>query len=304
MTRSVHRSGDLDSLVVFAAIADSGSFTAAAARLGITKARASTTIRSLEASLGTSLFHRTTRRVSLTERGRQLHATSAPLLQGLFDALQATGDERHAVSGSLRISAPAAHATQVLAPLVAAFSREHPRLHIELRASDHIGDMIAEGIDIAFRMGWLRDSTQRAVKLGEFEQLIVAAPAYLRTHGEPRRPEELPAHRWLELSLLPAPLTWRLQSRNGQVRRVRMASQLRTDAPAVLQALALEGAGITVLPRSGIEDDLAQARLRQLLPQWSLPRGGIYAVYPPGRHPPASARAFVEFYHARTGESQ
>lgn len=301
MARPTPRSAALNDVAAFVAVADMGSFTAAAERLGIAKARVSAAVRRLEESLGTALFHRTTRRVSLSERGRRLYANGAPLLQGLLDALEVTGDERHAIAGTLRISAPIAHAEQVLASMVAEFSREHPQLRIELRASDHIGDMIAEGIDVAIRMGWLRDSTQRAVKLGEFDQLIVAAPSYLRVHGEPRRPDDLPAHRWLELTLLPTPLTWRLQSRNGQVRRVRMSSHLRTDAPTVLHALARAGAGVTVLPRVGAEADLEEGRLQLLLPQWSLPPGGVYAVYPPGRHPPASARAFVEFYRARAG---
>jgi len=293
---------DLNALLVFAAVAENGGFTAAAERLGLTKSRVSTVVRRLEETAGTSLFSRTTRRVSLTEAGRRLHEHAQPLLRGLVDALAAAGRDDGPLRGGLRISTSIDHAVQFLAPTVAAFAQLHPALQVDLRASDRIVDLVAEGVDVAIRIGWLRDSSMRATKLGEFEQWVVASPGYLEAAGTPKRPPDLAAHEWVALTLLPAPLTWKFTSRRGRVETVRMSARVRTDSAAALRALVLGGAGIGATVRLSVEDDVRAGRLVRLLPEWQLPRGGIHAVYPPGRHVPARVRAFVEFYRARIGE--
>jgi DNA-binding transcriptional LysR family regulator len=293
---------DLNALLVFAAVAENGGFTAAAERLGMTKSRISTVVRRLEETAGASLFSRTTRRVSLTEAGRRLHEHAQPLLRGLVDALAAAGRDDGPLSGGLRISTSIDHAVQFLAPAVAAFAQMHPALQVDLRASDRIVDLVAEGVDVAIRIGWLRDSSMRATKLGEFEQWVVASPGYVEAAGAPKRPSDLAAHEWVALTLLPAPLTWKFTSRRGKVETVRMAARVRTDSAAALRSLALGGAGVTAMVRLSVEEDVRAGRLVRLLPEWQLPRGGIHAVFPPGRHVPARVRAFVDFYRARIGE--
>jgi DNA-binding transcriptional LysR family regulator len=296
-----HAPADLDSLAVFAAVAEAGGFTAAALRLGVTKARVSTVVRRLEAALGLSLFVRTTRRVALTEAGQRLHERCTPLLQALGEALSEAGTQNRPLAGTLRIGSPIDHAVQVMGAVVAGFAREHPQLQVELRASDRRADLVAEGVDVALRLGWLRDSSARATRLGEFEQWLVAAPAYLRQVPAPRRPADVAGLDWIALTLLPTPLTWRFSSRRGAVHNVRMGSRLRTDSSAALRALVLQGAGVTALAATSAAQDVAEGRLVRLLPHWSLPSGGIHAVFPPGRHISAAARAFVEFYRSRIG---
>lgn len=290
---------DLNALLVFCAVAENGGFTAASERLGLAKGRISTVIRQLEQSVGTSLFTRTTRRVSLTEAGRRLHEQARPLLRDLSDAVASVGRDDGPLAGTLRISTSIDHAVQFLAPLVADFARAHPGLQVELRASDRIVDLVAEGIDVAIRIGWLRDSTLRATKLGEFEQWAVAAPAYLRDAPAVASPADLAEHAWIALTLLPTPLTWKFTSRRGRVETVRMTTRLRTDSAAALRSLVLGGAGVTALTRLSVEADVEAGRLVRLLPAWSLPTGGIHAVFPPGRHVPARVRAFVEFYRSK-----
>ncbi|HEU0201305.1 MAG TPA: LysR family transcriptional regulator [Burkholderiaceae bacterium] len=296
------RQADLNRVALFAAVAEAGGFTAAAERAGVTKAKLSLEVRRLESALGVNLLTRTTRRVTLTEAGRQLYETSGPLVRGLRDALAHAGDERGGVTGSLRISAPVDHAEQLLAAAVAEFAQLHPQLQIDLSATDRVVDLVAEGFDLAVRVGWLRDSTMRAARLGEFEQWVVASPAYLRRHPAPKRVADLAAHEWLALTLLPTPLTWKFTSRSGRVQTLRVKSRLRTDSATALRALLVSGAGVSVMNVLGIADDVRNGRLERLLPGWSLPRGGVFAVYPPGRHPPASVRAFVEFYRKRLQE--
>ena len=289
----------LDDLVVFAAVAESGGFTAASGRLGLAKGRISTVVRRLEKSLGTNLFARTTRRVSLTEAGRQLHEQTQPLLRGLTDALTAVGTSGSDLSGTLRIGASVDHAMHSLTPVIAEFAAHHPGIAVDLRASDRISDLVTEGIDIAFRVGWLRDSSLRATRLGNIDQWLVASPEYLARGPTPRRPSDLATCEWIALTLLPRPLTWKFAGRRGRVLTVRMAARLRTDSAVCLRSLVLAGAGVTALPRFSIEDDIRSGRLVRLLPDWTLPQGGIYAVFPPGRFVPARVRAFLEFYRSR-----
>lgn len=294
---------DLNRLHVFAAVAACGGFTAAADHLGLSKARVSLDISRLEAHLGVTLFARTTRRVVLTEAGHALHQRCAPLLRELDEGLavvQRAGDggTPAPLQGSFRVACTVDHAAQSLAALVARFAALHPGLQVELRTSDAVVDLVAQGIDVAVRMGWLRDSSLRATRLGEFEQMVVAAPAYLARAGLPRGPADLARHEWLALTLLPTPLTWRFTGPRGAVRSVRMSGRLRCDSSAALRALLLAGAGVSVLGEPACRDALASGQLVRLLPQWQLPRGGIHAVYAPGRHVPAKVRAFIDFYAA------
>jgi DNA-binding transcriptional LysR family regulator len=292
---------DLARLSSFIAVADHASFTAAADRLGVAKAKLSLDVRRLEAALGTALFTRTTRRVTLTDAGRSLHEAAAPLLGGLHEALAQSSRASAELSGRLRIATSVDHAAQSVAAAVAEFSALHPGLQIELQASDHIGDMVADGIDLAFRLGWLRDSSLRATHIGDFAQIVVAAPAYLDRRGRPAAPADLASHDWVALNLLPAPLTWLFTAPDGVELPVRVNARLQTDSSAALRAMLLAGAGVSVLGELSARDDLNAGRLEQLLVDWSLPGGGIHAVYPPGRHVRASVRAFVDFYRAGLG---
>lgn len=287
---------DLNALLVFAAVAETGGFTAAADQLGVAKAKVSIDIGRLETQLGVSLFSRTTRRVALTDAGQTLYAECVPLLRGVQEALGQVGGVGAELTGTLRITAAVDHAVQSLSRAVAAFGQLHPQLQIDLRTSDRVADLVKEGIDLAIRIGWLRDSSLRATQLGEFSQCVVASPDYLARAGTPKRPEDLAQHAWVGLSLLPTPFTWKFTSARGGTRTVRMSGRLRTDSSATLRGLLLSGAGVSAMDQFSVAEGLRLGHLVRLLPQWSLPSGGVYAVYPPGRHVPAKVRAFIDFY--------
>lgn len=294
---------DLNALLVFAAVAETGGFTAAAERLGMAKAKVSLDIGRLESRLGASLFSRTTRRVVLTEAGAALYQQGVPPLRSVIDAVEQVSGERGEIAGTLRIACTQVHAARSVAPAVAAFAALHPRLQVEIRSSDRVVDVVADGIDVAFRVGWLRDSSLRAVKVSTFEQHVVASPAYLSRAGTPARPADLASHEWIALTLLPTPLTWSFKGPDGAVHTVRMKSRLGTDATAALLSLLEAGAGLGAIHAPTAADAVRSGRLRRLLPRFRLADGGIYAVFPPGRHVPASVRAFIEFYRAFEAES-
>lgn len=287
---------DLNALRSFAAVAEAGGFTAAAERLGVPKARVSLDVARLEAQLGAALFLRTTRRTTLTDAGEALLRDGLEPLRRLEAAAAAVGQPRAAIAGSLRIASTADQAAQSLGAAIAAFAVAHPALEIELRSSDRVVDLVREGIDIAIRAGWLRDSSLRATRLADFEQHVVAAPSYLRRRGVPRVPQDLAGHDWLALTLLASPLTWTFTAADGEQRSVRMRSRLRADSTGALRALVEAGAGITVLDQANAEAAVRTGKVVRVLADWALPVGGLHAVYPAARQAPAKVRAFIDFY--------
>ncbi len=285
---------DLNTLPVFLVLAQERSFTAAAQRLGCTKTKVSLQIKTLESRLGVALFRRTTRLVSLTQAGEHLYQHSHPLLQQLSQQLlELQGNEQN-LSGTLVISAPEDYAQQVLVPALLAFRQLHPALAFELKSSDQIKDLVKEGIDLSIRAGWLKDSSQKAVALGRFEQWLVASPAYLQQHGVPQHPTELPQHNFICFSLLPSALHWNFSKGTEQLKLL-MRSQIKAGSTASVTALLKAGAGLGVITDYSAKRLIRQGELQHILPQWQLPEGGIYAVYPPGQFRPARVRLFVEF---------
>ncbi|UDL06124.1 LysR family transcriptional regulator [Marinobacter sp. CA1] len=283
---------DLNTLPLFIATVEAGSFTRAAERLGCTKTKVSLNIRAMEDHLGLALFTRTTRQVTLTEAGQQLYQACQPLLLQLGEALSDAGTSARTLSGNLRITAPADHVAQCLAPAAAEFGERHPNLRIELRSGDKVSDLVGEGIDLAIRMGWLRDSSLRAQKLGEFQQRVVTSPAYLEAMGTPAHPSELSQHRWIEFTPLPSALTWTFE-KDGERIQVQMNSHLKVDSTSAIRSLIMKGAGLSVLAGNVSQQ---YPGLVSLFPDWQLPSGGIYAVFPPGAFIPAKVRSFVDFY--------
>ena len=287
---------DLNDLLVFEAVAETGGFTAAAGRLGVATAKISVEIGRLEAKLGMPLFSRTTRRVALTDAGLALYEECRPLLLGLTEAVERATSGKEQLRGTLRISTTVDHAALSLAPALAEFGRRHPDLAIDLRTSDRVVDLIEAGIDVSIRLGWLRDSSNRAVKLGEFDQYVVAAPAYFEGIASPAIPEDLESLDWIALTLLPTPLTWKFSSHSGDTRTIHVKARVRVDSPGALRSLLQEGMGISVLDQFNAEEGIAAKRLVRVLQGWSLPTGGIFAVYPPGRQVSAKVRGFIDFY--------
>jgi len=289
---------DLNDLLVFQALAETGSFTAAARRLGVATAKVSVEIGRLEDKLGLVLFSRTTRRVAMSDAGQALYEECRPLLQGLGEALERAGAGKDELSGALRISTTVDHASLSLAPALAEFARLHPHLSIDLRTSDRVLDLVEEGIDLTIRLGWLRDSSQRAVKLAGFEQYLLAAPAFLASLPAPASPQDLAGVDWIALTLMPTPLTWRFTGPGGAVQTVHFKSRIRVDAPGAMRALVESGAGMSVLDAFSAAEGMRTGRLVRLLPEWSLPDAGVHAVYPSGRLVPGKVRSFIDFYRA------
>lgn len=287
---------NLGALEVCAAVAELGSFTAAADRLGLTKAAVSLTVKQVEAALGRTLILRTTRRVRATAEGAALFTRCAPALALLRDALAETATPAAELGGTLRITAPANEAAHGVARALAEFASRHPRLRVALFSSDTPVDLIARGIDLAIRFGRLRDSSLRAIKLADFAEAVLASPDYLRRAGRPGHPRDLAGHRWIAFTLMRTPLTWTFTGPRNQRVTVRTTARLEVDSPAALAEWLEAGMGISILHPGAVADALASGRLVRVLEEWRLPAGGVYAVFAGGRHPAPPAQAFLEHY--------
>lgn len=285
---------NLNRLAAFAAVVETGSFTAAADQLGLTKAMVSQHVSRLEKELGVTLLTRTTRKVTPTEAGEALHADCSPVLQEVEAAIARIGGRSEIPAGTLRLTAPDDYGAALIVPALAAFMRRFPQVRIDFQATDAVVDLVGGRYDLGIRVGWLRDSSLRATRLAGFEQYVAASPDYLKSASVPKHPRDLADLSWIGMSTLRSAWTWHFTSK-GKTQTVRVAPVVTTNSSASLRAFLREGAGVGVLPDYMLASDVAAGRLVRLLPGWTLPQGGVHAVYPNARYTSAKVRAFVDF---------
>lgn len=290
----------MDRLRAFFAVVETGGFTAAGLRLKIGKNAVSQQVSKLERDLGVSLFTRTTRLVVPTEEGRRLYQTCEPLLRDLQSALENVGAER--LSGELRITAPADYADLVLCPALTEFGRLHPQLRIALITNSRVLDLVGERIDLSVRLGWPRDSSLRAVKVGEFSLHVVTTDAYLASFGAPDDPRQLAGHSWVELSTL-SNSPWRFTNRLGEAANVRLRARFSANTAEGVLALVRSGAGVAVATDFSVAHDLRSGSLVRILEDWRLPRAGIYLAWPNAAHESPRQRALVDFLRTRLSQN-
>jgi DNA-binding transcriptional LysR family regulator len=283
---------NLNRLAYFAAVVDTGSFTRAAERLGITKTVVSQQVTRLEDELKATLLMRTTRRVEPTEAGRLLHARSVMILREAEDAFSEISRSNAEPTGMLRIAAPNDYGSSVIAPLAAVFSRRYPSCQVDLRLSDARIDLIANQIDLSIRVGWLDDSNLQARRIGSFRQHLVAALDVAATlHIS--NPDDLSSVPFIANAALREPLVWHFTKEDFDRRTIRMRPALAIDSTPAVLAATLASAGLAVLPDFLITGHVAAESLVYVLPEWSLPAGGIHVVYPAARFRPPKVTTFV-----------
>lgn len=286
--------GGLELLAAFVAVADSGSFTEAAKRLGRDASVVSRRVTQLEEELGVSLFSRTTRRVVLTEVGARYYRRVQGLLEELSSASREASDIAASPQGLLRVSVPVTFGRQWIAPLLPRFIASHPHIRLDVRFSDRFVDVVAEGFDVAIRVGRLRNSSLTARKIASYRNLLVAAPAYLQAHGKPRTPEDLKKHTCIGFTGYAGWPDWSL-SKAGKRKTIRPRGPLAADNSEVVLSATIAGAGITFTSDWLAGPALREGKLREVLPGWGgKGEGGVYAVLPPGRLVPTKTRLFVD----------
>lgn len=279
----------------FVRVVEMGSLSGAARRTGQSLAAVSRQLAALEAELGGALVVRTTRKLSITEAGRAFHERSLRVLAEVDAARHVVRGDR-AMRGRLVVSAPVSLGIQ-RAELFLALTTAHPSLTIDLRLEDRIVDLVAEGIDVAIRVGVAPPDTGTYVAhtLGPVRRVLVASPRWLARHGRPRHPSTLASHP----ALLHLPAggdgdTWALRSEGGEDARIPMRGTLRSNALVVLRDLAIAGHGVAMVADFLATEALASGALERVLPTWEGPRATAYAVHPAVLRGSAKMRALVE----------
>ncbi len=280
---------DLLALLCFARVVELGSFTRAAAALGISKSLVSTRVAALEARLSERLLHRTTRKITVTDAGFAVYGQASRMLES---ARAATLGATDAARGVIRVDAPVTFAQLHLAGPIARFMAAHPDVKIELSVNDRLIDLVEERVDVAIRVTKLKDSWLVARKLATTSLHVCAAPSYLEKHGTPERPEDLLSHDCLRFSLLRAEDEWRLYS-GGKRLAIPVAARFETTNGGVLREAAIAGMGLAMLPRFMIQDELRSGRLVSVLEAYAPRPVGVYAVHVARRVQPPRLRSFL-----------
>jgi DNA-binding transcriptional LysR family regulator len=262
---SVH---NLDDLQVFLRVTELGGFSLAARELHLTAGAVSKQIARLERTLGVRLFERSTRRMRVTDEGRAAAEQARAVFVHVERLTELAARSKNELTGTIRITAPAPLGRRFVAPAVAAFRQLHPGVELELRLSDHIVDLMAEELDIALRIGKLKNSSLIARPLATYRRFLVASPAYLEERGKPRRPSDLQKHSCLVFAY-PGELqnSWAFL-RGRQRASVEVSGPLRSDSGDVLQSWCAAGLGISLREPWDVFDDLAAGRLVRVLPAW------------------------------------
>ena len=292
---------DFEAWSIFACVVEHKSFTGAAHALGLSKATISKAVTRLELQVGAPLFHRTSRRLSLTDSGLKLVEHGRAILAEGHAAEEAARDEASQPVGLVRLAAPMSFGLKHVGPVVADFLCAHRGISIDMHLSDAKVDLIGEGFDIGLRIAALSDSSLRARKLRDVQTYIVAAPAYLERMGTPRHPAELGEHDCLLYALLPVPELWRFTNGAGEEVAVRPRGPLRANNSDFMLESLRSGLGIAVVPDFIADEDLTNGTLLPILQEWHPRPIALHLVTPPGAIRPQRVTALIDYLVTHLG---
>jgi DNA-binding transcriptional LysR family regulator len=286
---------DLEAMAIFATVVETRGITAAATALSQSPPTISKALSRLEQRIGTPLFHRTSRRLTLTQPGRDLAVRAARILAEAEAAEAAMIEQSSSPRGVVRLTAPMSFGIRTVAPLLPGFLTQYPGISIDLTLTDAFVDVVAEGFDLALRIANLADSSLRARRLMSIPRVTVAAPAYLARRGRPAHPSELSIHACFGYAYQQTPDIWTFTNEAGEAVSIRPSGPLRiNNGDAVMPAL-MAGLGIAGIPMFLLEDALETGRLEQILPDWHQPQGSLYLVSPPGPIQPVRIRVLADY---------
>lgn len=283
----------LRALAVFAKTIEQGSFRAAARELQLSPSVVSHHISQLEEQLGVALLYRSTRTLSLTRDGERLIGPARAMVAAAEDGVHAVLDNASQLSGELRVTAPALLAQSRITDKIAMFLREHPNVKITIDYSDQPRDVVAKSIDVAIRMGWLRDSALKARKLYDVDRALMVARDYLKGRPVPKTPRDVEKWDWLELASVPLKPVFRHQQHKTIA--LRPSARLTANSAFAAYQLASQGAGLAILPRTLAEADVRAGKMEFVLPDWKLESIAVYAVRPANAPREGLTAAFVDY---------
>jgi DNA-binding transcriptional LysR family regulator len=280
----------------FRKVLELGSFSAAARQLGLSKAAVSKQVSELEAYLGATLIHRTTRRLHPTDAGQAYFESAVGLLDELEAADAAVRHLQSEPAGTLRVSVPSAFGQVCLSAMLSELGRRYPKLTVSVEATDRLVDLVEEGFDAAIRIrATLPDSTLIAKRIRQIPIHVVAAPSYLKAHGTPQKPEDLSRHNCFIYTLSSRPFEWSFKASNaGGARHVKVRGTIHANHGHLLLEPLRDGEGIAMLPEFLLSQDLEKGTIVPLLTKFPADPLTLFVVYPPSRHSSPKIRALVD----------
>jgi len=292
---------DFEAWAIFASVVEHRSFSNAARALSLSKATISKAITRLEAHLGASLFHRTSRTLSLTETGKALAPRAQRILTEAICAEEEASDAASAPKGLVKLAAPMTFGLQRVAPAIADFLALYPDIQVDFCLDDKRIDLVEQGIDVALRIAQLPDSSLRARRLAPITMHVVASRTYFDRHGRPRHPAELAEHRciWYANSE-----TWRFTGPGGEEISLKPNGPLRSSSGEAMLPALRAGLGISALPDFIVGPDLAEGTLEDVLTDWHAPQIALHLVTPPNPLRPARVEALIAFIVERFAVSR
>ena len=289
-------STDLVDVLSFVRVVETGSFARAAERMGLSKPVLSRRVARLEDQLGARLLTRTARGAQPTDIGQSYYSRAANILTELEAAQEVVAEAVTQIAGPIRLTGPLSFGVLHLAPVLADFMREHPRIELDVELDDRTVDLAGGGYDLAVRIGKLADSSLVARRIAPVRKVLVGSPDYLARHGRPERPADLADHRILFYTNE----QWRFRV-GARWETVRLSPILRSNNGELLRAAAEAGQGLCALPSFIASPAIADGSLEVLLRDFPLEEGALHAVMPPGRATTARVRALVDFLVRRFG---
>ena len=291
----------IQAICVFMQVVETGSFSKAAARLGLSPTSASRIVKDLEDFVGVRLLHRSTRSVTQTEAGAELYAHYGRIVADLEQVEAEAASATREASGRLRVALPHAFAMEHMYALLRDFRLRYPAITLDVSLSDSRVDLVQDGFDIAVRIAQQLPPTVVARRLTTIRTVLCAAPSYLAQHGEPARPQDLADHACLHYSLTAPVSEWHLTGPEGLVMQ-RVQGPVRANNGAMLRACALGGDGIILEPTFLVGDDLRAGRLVRILRDYETTPYAAYAIYPDRAQLPRKVRTFIDFVAERLAD--
>jgi len=292
----------LTSMAVFVAATEEGSLVRAARRFGLSPSMAGKHVSAIEEQLNVRLLQRSTRTLKLTEIGQAYYTRCKQILEEYEDANREAQDAQQAVRGTLRVAAPTTFGAMHLGGMVASYLAAYPEITVETTLSDRYVDLLADGIDIAIRIGQLKDSDLVARRLGPCRMVCCAAPSFLTLYGEPKTVEHLRKAPRLAFSEAVSAGDWTLTAPDGTTHVIDGGVRLAANNMQMLLTAALAGAGVAYGPSFVFGQSIGDGKLRVLLPDHETSGLTIYAVYPTNRHVSLKLRRFIAHLNASFGD--
>jgi DNA-binding transcriptional LysR family regulator len=284
-----------EEIQAFIQIVNSGTMTAAAEQLQLAKSAVSRRLNELEEQLGVELFHRSTRKLSLTDSGRAFYERCVQILDDLTEAEHSVSESHHELRGTIKVAAPMSFGIMHLGPAIIDFQQLHPAIKFDIDFNDREVDLIREGFDVGIRIAELKDSSLIARKLAEVSLMVCASPEYLREHGEPQTPASLQEHTCITYSYLDRPDLWSFRDKAGNQISVNVNNNMSANNGLFMLDAATAGLGIIRHPTFMTYEYIREGKLVPLLQDYEVATVNAYAIYPPTRHLSQRVRRFVDF---------